>query len=41
MIKNAAWLMTYLPVMVLVSYCGSAEFGGKNMIPLGGIYPLY
>ncbi len=34
-IKSAAWLMAYLPIMALVSYCGSTEFGGKNMIPFG------
>jgi amino acid transporter len=34
-LKSAWWLIVYLPVMALVSYCGSAEFGGRNIIPFG------
>ncbi len=34
-LKSAGWLITYLPVMALVSYCGSKQFGGKDFIPFG------
>jgi amino acid transporter len=32
---GAWWLVAYLPVIALVSYCGSAEFGGRGYIPFG------
>ncbi len=34
-LNSAWWLITYLPTMAIVSYCGSDQFGGRNYIPLG------
>jgi len=34
-LAGAWWLIAYLPVIALVSYCGSAQFGGKDYIPFG------
>ena len=34
-LSGAWWLIAYLPVIALVSYCGSAQFGGKDYIPFG------
>ncbi len=32
---GAAWLVAYLPVMALLSWLGSSEFGGINVLPYG------
>jgi amino acid transporter len=34
-LRGAWWLIAYLPVIALVSYCGSAQFGGRDYIPFG------
>jgi amino acid transporter len=34
-LAGAWWLIAYLPVIALVSYCGSAQFGGKDYLPFG------
>jgi amino acid transporter len=34
-LAGAWWLVAYLPVIALVSYCGSAQFGGKDYLPFG------
>jgi amino acid transporter len=34
-LAGAWWLIAYLPVIALVSYCGSAQFGGHDYIPFG------
>jgi amino acid transporter len=34
-LAGAWWLIVYLPVIALVSYCGSAKFGGMGYIPFG------
>jgi amino acid transporter len=34
-LAGAWWLVAYLPVIALVSYCGSAQFGGHDYIPFG------
>jgi len=34
-LAGAWWLVAYLPVIALVSYCGSAQFGGRDFIPFG------
>jgi amino acid transporter len=33
--RGAAWLVAYLPVIALVSWLGSTQFGGRNVIPYG------
>ncbi len=34
-LKGAAWLLTYMPVMALVSALGSRPFGGAGLLPFG------
>jgi len=34
-LDGAWWLIAYLPVMALMSYLGSEQFGGHNLIPFG------
>jgi amino acid transporter len=34
-LTGAWWLIAYLPTIALVSYCGSAQFGGHDYIPFG------
>ena len=34
-LNGAAWLVAYLPTIALVSYIGSAKFGGLNYLPYG------
>ncbi|MEV0601233.1 APC family permease [Streptomyces sp. NPDC050315] len=34
-LKAGAWMVAYLLVMALVSYCGGTEFGGRGFIPQG------
>jgi len=34
-LQGAWWLIAYLPTIALVSYFGSSEFGGRNVIPFG------
>jgi amino acid transporter len=34
-LAGAWWLIAYLPVIALVSYCGSAQFGGHDYLPFG------
>jgi len=34
-LAGAWWLIVYLPVIALVSYCGSEKFGGMGYIPFG------
>lgn len=34
-LNGAWWLIVYLPVIALISYLGSATFGGINVIPYG------
>ncbi len=34
-LKGAAWLICYLPVIALLSWAGSATFGGHDLIPYG------
>ncbi|HEX7340475.1 MAG TPA: APC family permease, partial [Rhodanobacteraceae bacterium] len=34
-LRGSWWLIAYLPAMALVSYLGSATFGGINVIPYG------
>ncbi|MGI4816105.1 MAG: APC family permease [Janthinobacterium lividum] len=34
-LQAAGWLIVYLPAMALISYLGSARFGGRNVIPFG------
>ena len=34
-LKGALWMMVYLMAMAALSYCGSSEFGGKNILTYG------
>jgi amino acid transporter len=34
-LEGALWLIAYLPSIALVSYIGSAKFGGRDFIPYG------
>jgi hypothetical protein len=34
-LKGAYWLITYLPVIALVSWAGSAKFGGRDYLKWG------
>ena len=34
-LKAAWWLIAYLPVMALISLCGSKQFGGRGLLPYG------
>ncbi|WP_030619691.1 APC family permease [Streptomyces sclerotialus] len=34
-LKAGAWMVAYLLVMAVVSYCGGTEFGGRGFIPQG------
>tara|TARA_R110000782_G_scaffold270474_1_gene371610 strand:- start:11841 stop:13469 length:1629 start_codon:yes stop_codon:yes gene_type:complete len=34
-LKSAMWIASFLPVMALVSFCGSKEFGGIGWLPYG------
>ena len=33
--RGAWWLVLYLPTVALLSYIGSSNFGGLNLIPFG------
>jgi amino acid transporter len=33
--KGALWLVVYMPAIALLSYIGSAKFGGKDYLPYG------
>jgi amino acid transporter len=34
-VQGALWMMVYLFVMAILSYCGSSQFGGINLLPYG------
>ena len=34
-LDGALWLIAYLPVIALMSYIGSSQFGGRDLIPFG------
>jgi len=34
-LKGALWMMTYLFVIAVLSYCGSSKFGGTDLLPYG------
>ena len=34
-LKGALWMMAYLFVIAVLSYCGSSQFGGINLLPYG------
>ena len=34
-LKGALWMMVYMSAMALMSWCGSTEFGGNNLMPYG------
>ena len=34
-LKAAIWLVLFLPIIALISWCGSVEFGGQGWVPYG------